>query len=194
MEYSRSRDRSRLCGDIRTRTCIACACTCTTQVLPHISILCFAHPHFPIGARCTRESQHALPRLKNKLGYLRAHADVIFCHIYAYDVVHMCMYIRIACACMRTDTTLPHISNFASHVHVFRSVHVAIARGSHSMRCHVASPQEQTRAHADVKNNVMHMQYIARMRTGTTLPHISAFRFACPHLDVHVARASQHAL
>ena len=64
------------------------------------------------------------------------------------------------------------------------------------MRCHVASPQEQTRAraHADVKNNGMHMQYIARMRTGPTLPHISAFRFACPHFDVHVARASQHAL
>ena len=77
-----------------------------------------------------------MPRLKNKLGYLRAHADVIFC---------------IACACMRTaDTTLPHISNFVSHVHVFRSVHVAIARGSHSMHCHVASPQEQTRAHAAV--------------------------------------------
>ena len=153
-----------------TYVCIACACTCTTQVLPHISILCFAHPHFPIGARCTRESQHALPRLKNKL------ACACRCHFlsYAYDVVHMCMYIRIACACMRTDTTLPHISNFASHVHVFRSVHVAIARGSHSMRCHVASPQEQTRAHADVKNNVMNMHACAQVLHFLTFQHFAS--------------------
>ena len=102
-----------------TYVCISCACTCTTQVLPHISILCFAHPHFPIGARCTRESQHALPRLKNKLGYLCAHADVIFCHMHAHMTwcTCACTYVLHAHVCAQIQHFLT-FQNFASHVHI----------------------------------------------------------------------------
>ena len=152
-----------------TYVCIACACTCTTQVLPHISILCFAHPHFPIGARCTRESQHALPRLKNNLR-AHMHADVIFCHMHMTWCTCACTYVLHAHVCAQIQHFLT-FQNFASHVHVFRSVHVAIARGSHSMRCHVASPQEQTRAHADidVKNNVIYCTHAHRYRITSAL-------------------------
>ena len=102
---------------VHVATCIPCACTCTT--LPHTSILCFAHPHFPIGARCTRESQHALPRLKNKLGYLRAHADVIFCHMHAHMTwcTCACTYVLHAHVCAQIQHFLT-FQNFASHVHV----------------------------------------------------------------------------
>jgi len=54
----------------------------------------------------------------------------------------------------------------------------------HALPCCLASITNAC-AYACRCNVVMHMQYIARMRTGTTLPHISAFRFACPYLDVH---------
>ena len=148
------------------------------------------YPHFPIGARCTREPQHALPRLKNKLGYLRAHADVIFCHMHMTWCTCACTYVLYAHVCAQIQHFLT-FQNFASHVHV-------------SDRCTLQLPAGVTACVAmlpRLKNKRVRMQMSRTMSCtcnmhacAQVLPHISAFCFACPHLDVHVARASQHAL
>ena len=164
-----------------TYVCLACACTCTTQVLPHISILCFAHPHFPIGARCTRESQHALPRLKNKLGYLRAHADL--CHFLSYAYMTWCTcactYVLHAHVCAQIQHFLT-FQNFASHVHVFRSGTLQLPAGVTA--CVAMLPRLKNKRVRMQMSRTMSMQY-ARMRTSTSshfsiLLRMSTFRCA----------------
>ena len=94
------------------------------------------------------------------------------------------------CMCMHMYNTSSH---FSTSLRTSTFSDRCTLHGSHSMRCHVASPQEQigsnVHTHACACRchflyDMVHMCMYIRMRTDTTLPHISALRFARPHFPI----------
>ena len=170
--------------------CIACACT-HVQHKYFLTFQYFAsHIHIFQSVHVARVS-HSMRCLASRTN-LRAHADVIFCHMHMTWCTCACTYVLHAHVCAQ----IQHFLTFQTSLRTSTFVHVAIARGSHSMRCHVASPQEQIGAcRCLFLYDMVHMycmcMYAHRYNTSS---HFSTSLRTSTFSDVHIARASQHAL